>query len=190
MEIVRYRIHIPNFITLLRLLLVVPYVLSFYYHQYHTAFYIFIIAAISDYLDGYLARKFNWRTWIGAILDPLSDKFLVTVSFFMLWQTNILPTYLCVIVILRDVALLFGSMVLLILTKTLNTTPSFISKVNTCLQLAIVIFTLMDITWLPINNYFKQFLYITTFMTCIASGIIYLKLAIERVAASYNQIKS
>ena len=75
---------IPNFLTITRIFLVLPFLLCLMHQEFLHAFYIFIIAGFTDGLDGRLARSFAWQSHLGAIIDPLADKILITVSFIAL----------------------------------------------------------------------------------------------------------
>ena len=77
---------IPNVITICRILIIFPTLWLLYFDQYKDALVLLIIAGLSDALDGYLARAFNWKTRLGSIMDPIADKFLIASSFLVLLE--------------------------------------------------------------------------------------------------------
>ncbi|MFZ5569722.1 MAG: CDP-alcohol phosphatidyltransferase family protein [Thermodesulfobacteriota bacterium] len=125
---------IPNIITLIRLLLIPVFIITMQNHGFTWALSLFAVAAISDALDGFLARMLNQRTSIGAMIDPIADKLLVVSAFTCLSIMGITPSWLTVIVISRDVVILLGYGVLRASDVRIAVKPSIISKCNTCLQ--------------------------------------------------------
>ncbi|HAT9653444.1 TPA: CDP-alcohol phosphatidyltransferase family protein, partial [Legionella pneumophila subsp. pneumophila] len=100
--------HIPNTLTLLRLVLIAPFLMYLFHHEYVKAFYIFIAAGLTDGLDGWLARHFQWQSFFGSFVDPLADKLLVASSFISLALLNSLPWWLVLLVFLRDFTISMG----------------------------------------------------------------------------------
>jgi cardiolipin synthase len=145
-------IGLPNYITLLRLL-VIP-VISFFYlrEHYGWALVLLIFAGISDLVDGALARFLKQRTKLGAILDPAADKFLMLVSFLTLAWVHQVPIWLVLLVILRDVYIVFGVTFLKFTCKKLYIRPTYLSKMNTFFQL-LFIFLSMTQTYLKNASY-------------------------------------
>src|SRR5688572_16433351 len=94
---------IPNAITIARLVVSLPLLWLLMTEQFLQAFWLAVIAGSSDALDGFLARRFHWRSVLGGILDPIADKLLISVCFFGLWWTGHLPTWLVLVVLIRDV---------------------------------------------------------------------------------------
>jgi cardiolipin synthase len=119
--------------------LVVPFTLK---KDFGLAIVIFAIAAISDFLDGYIARKFKIVSKIGAMLDPLADKVLITASYALLAWINLIPLYVAAIVIARDVIILFVILVNRIFKVNLEIHPLMSSKINTTFQLIFVLLVL------------------------------------------------
>ena len=130
---------IPNAISIMRIFLIAPIILLFINDQYGWALFLFVVASLSDGLDGYIAKKYDWNTRLGAFLDPAGDKLLVAWSFGTLAFLGQVPVWLAVIVILRDVLIVAGSFMYHYLVRRLEGDPTFISKLNTGLEFAFLI---------------------------------------------------
>jgi cardiolipin synthase len=104
--------NVPNFLTILRILSIPVFVIFLLYDHFFVALLIFIGAGITDGLDGWIARVFNQRTTIGSYLDPIADKLILLTSFIVLAVLGIIPSWLTVIVIARDVIILLGVLIL------------------------------------------------------------------------------
>jgi cardiolipin synthase len=133
---------IPNAICVARILLVAPIVASLIAGHYRAALLLFIVAGGSDGLDGFLAKRFDWRTRLGSLLDPLADKLLVIAVFVTLTSLELVPVLLAAIVVLRDAIILTGAAVYQWLVEPVRGEPTKISKLNTACQLAFVVFTI------------------------------------------------
>jgi cardiolipin synthase len=130
---------IPNAISIMRILLIAPIILLFVYGEFGWALGLFVVASLSDSLDGYIAKKYDWNTRLGAFLDPAGDKLLVAWSFGTLAFLGQIPVWLAVIVITRDVLIVAGSFMYHYLVRRLEGDPTFISKLNTGLEFAFLI---------------------------------------------------
>jgi cardiolipin synthase len=135
---------IPNAISLMRIFLIAPIILLFVYDEFGWALGLFIIASLSDGIDGYIAKKYGWDTRLGAFLDPAGDKLLVAWSFGTLAFLGHIPVWLAVIVILRDVVIVAGSFMYHYLVRRLEGDPTFISKLNTGLEFTFLIFVMFN----------------------------------------------
>lgn len=133
---------IPNFLSVLRIILTLFFVVSVINSSAGTALSIFFIAAISDFLDGYIARRFKLESVIGSVLDPLADKFLMITSYLFLGLMGLIPALLSAIVILRDIIILSVVSLCKHFKVELKFHPLYSSKVNTTLQLIYVILIL------------------------------------------------
>ncbi|HLU07181.1 MAG TPA: CDP-alcohol phosphatidyltransferase family protein [Woeseiaceae bacterium] len=133
---------LPNAISLFRIALVVPILLLIVDGRYDLALILFFIAGFSDGVDGYLAKRFNWHTRLGALLDPIADKLLVAGTFLVLVYTGHVPVWLAVLVILRDVVIVVGAAAYNFLVGPVEGEPTRISKLNTALELLFVLFVL------------------------------------------------
>jgi cardiolipin synthase len=133
---------LPNAISLLRIALVVPILTLILQGDYGWALALFVIAGFSDGLDGYLAVRFGWSSRLGGLLDPAADKLLITGMFITLAVTQLIPVWLAVMVILRDVVIVGGALAYNFIVKPVPGEPTRISKLNTALQMLFVLFVL------------------------------------------------
>jgi cardiolipin synthase (CMP-forming) len=131
--------HLPNLICLLRIVLVWPIVVSIAHAQYPLTLLLFFVAAMSDGLDGYLAKRFNWTSELGKLLDPLADKLLLVGVFLVATWYGLIPRWLTVAAVGRDVLILLGSIVFHFGWGPLEGRPMISSKINTLLQLLYVL---------------------------------------------------
>lgn len=133
-------LNIPNLLTLCRLFLIPVFLGLLSKRQFTPALYVFAIAALTDSLDGTLARWFDWRTELGAILDPFADKLLLVSAFVALTMDNVMPGWLLGVIIIRDIVIVFGYLMLSFFTgERVPVRPSYLGKAATCFQLACVI---------------------------------------------------
>jgi cardiolipin synthase len=128
--------NIPNFITIMRILLVPVTIWLLISQEFGLAFFVFILAGISDGVDGYLARRLNMHSELGAYLDPLADKALLVSVYGALGIIKILPAWLVLMVITRDVLIISGVLLAWLMDKPLVMKPLWVSKVNTVAQIA------------------------------------------------------
>jgi cardiolipin synthase (CMP-forming) len=134
--------NLPNMITLARLM-AAPVALWFIlHHRYGVAFWVFVGAGFSDALDGWIAKRWNCRTPLGALLDPAADKALIVVVYLSLWHGGHLPGLLVFLVLLRDFLIVLGYLVIQLKGAQNGVGPIYVSKVNTLVQLALVTFVL------------------------------------------------
>jgi cardiolipin synthase len=128
------RVNLPNAITIARFLLVPVVVWAIAVHQMQVAFWLFAGAALSDMLDGFLAKNFNMASEFGAHLDPLADKAMLMSIYVMLAIAGTLPLWLVIAVVSRDVMILAAIMLSWLMGKPLEIRPLFVSKANTMAQ--------------------------------------------------------
>ena len=168
--------NIPNFLSLLRIILVPVIVIFLIQGLYAKALIIFVIAGLTDALDGALARLLNKKTKLGSFLDPLADKILLSTSFISLAIFGLIPSWLAVIVISRDFIILLGLLILSMMSVTYEIKPVFVSKVTTTLQIATVFFALLlkTVTYDKISYDWIMILSWLTASFTIISGLIYI----------------
>lgn len=126
----------------MRIVLVAPILYLIAKDAYSTALLLFMVAGVSDVLDGLLARRFDWQSRIGALLDPLADKLLIAGSFAALFLVGLLPLWLAAVVIGRDILIVGGATFYNFLIKPVEGEPTRISKLNTFLELLLVLMVL------------------------------------------------
>lgn len=142
---------IPNIITILRILLVAPIMVSLARGEYMVVLGLFAVAGLSDGVDGFLARHYHWQTPLGALLDPLADKLMLVGVYLVLGWAGLLPVWLVVLVVLRDVVIISGALAYRQRCKNLTMEPTWISKANTLFQilLGLVVILVSTGTALP-----------------------------------------
>jgi cardiolipin synthase len=165
--------HIPNLITGLRILLVAPFLWTLLREQYDLALLLFVVAGVSDALDGFLAKYFGWTSEIGGILDPIADKLLLMGAILALGWLNELPIWLVALVILRDLIIISGAISYHFLIERLAAAPLIISKFNTLLQLILVCAMIIHYGMIPLPIWLLTALIHLTALTTIWSGAAY-----------------
>jgi cardiolipin synthase (CMP-forming) len=188
-----------NKITIVRIAMIPAFVLMAIYYgqsiqrgaplewQRFTAIIIFLVAAVSDGLDGYVARRYNQRSTLGAILDPIADKGLLLSAIITLSISNWseidpdygrFPAWFPVLVITRDVVILFGSAVLHVLVGKVRVKPSWTGKVATVLQMAAIAWVMLQLRFLPLF-----YIVIAAGLFTLVSGVIYVMDGIRQLQA-------
>jgi cardiolipin synthase len=137
-------ISIPNILTLVRILLTPVFVILLLKDMFSTALLVFAVAGISDGLDGLIARYMNQRTALGSYLDPAADKLLLTSAFTAMAVLGIIPAWLMVIVVTRDVIIVLGLAILTLTEKKYEINPTLVSKCTTTIQLLMIFVSLYD----------------------------------------------
>ena len=135
--------NIPNLICLARIVLVIPIIRSLWQEQFMLSLLLIIIAGLSDILDGYLAKKNNWRSYLGSVLDPAADKILLVSLFLTLQSMDLIPLWLTLTVVIRDLMIVFGLSLYRYFVGVPQPKPTRISKINTTLQLVFIIFVIL-----------------------------------------------
>jgi cardiolipin synthase len=137
----------PNQLTLLRLVFI-PFIAGAVLEsQYGLALALFVLAGLSDGLDGLLARKMNQRTMLGQYLDPIADKLLLSTMFLVLSSTHHVPWRITLLVFSRDIGILLVSALLYMTTSLRNFAPSIFGKANTVAQIAAILLVLAENIW-------------------------------------------
>lgn len=164
---------LPNLISGMRILLVLPTVWALLHEQYGTALFLFFVAGVSDALDGYLAKRFDWTSRLGSILDPLADKSLLVSCYLVLGWQGWLPLWLVLAVLVRDLVIVLGAAAYHLLVGSVEMAPSLVSKVNTVLQIVLVLMVIAALGVLPIpQELVTATIYLTATAT-VLSGIDY-----------------
>lgn len=171
-------INIPNILTVIRILLTPLFVIFLLRNLFSFALLVFTIAAISDALDGLFARYFNQHTALGAFLDPLADKLLLTSAFVSLAILKIIPGWLTVIVISRDILISLGVAIFAMTNINFEVKPSVVSKCTTVAQIATVFLALFN-PKLPDFYMIQWLLYWLTAGLTIISGLHYIYIGLN-----------
>lgn len=164
---------IPNSITLARLLLVPVLILVLKNENYQLALLIFLVAGISDALDGYIAKKYNFVSHFGAVLDPVADKLLLVSAYIMLAIIGQVPFWLVLAIVTRDLFIVGGYMVVTSLMGAVTMNPSLLSKLNTLMQILLVIAILAEKAAGQDYQLFMTVLIYIVLITTISSGVHY-----------------
>ena len=167
--------NIPNFLSLTRIILVPVFVIFLIQDEYYNALIVFVIAGLTDALDGAMARLLNAQTILGAYLDPIADKLLLSTSFVTLAILGIIPSWLTVIVISRDFIILLGIAILSLMSVAFEIKPAVIGKATTALQLGTIFFALLHkaITHGLSSNWILALFWLTALFT-VTSGLVYI----------------
>lgn len=132
-------INVPNAITLMRFALVPAIALQMLQREYGVAFVLFIVTALSDLVDGMIARHWNLRTRFGAVADPLADKLVMLTVTLLLTLQQGLPWWFALAVVLRDGLIVGGALAYHLLIQPVEMAPSRISKLNTALEFLLLL---------------------------------------------------
>jgi len=166
----KYFIFIPNLLSIIRIALVYPILNNIYLGNFKISIVFFLVASLTDALDGFLARKMNWQTELGQILDPVADKLLLSGTIFILWLNNFIPFYIFVIFISRDVAILTGAAIQMSIIESDTPAPNLLGKLTTSLQIVYIsLIFLNEIFGLHITFNFLDILiiFITLLSLCV-----------------------
>ena len=164
---------IPNIISFLRLLITVPVIWALLEEEFLIALILFFVAGVSDGVDGFLAKRMHWQSRLGGLLDPLADKALLVSSILCLGGLGVLPSWLVALVILRDVIIVTGALVYSMQIEQLNAEPSLISKLNTFLQIVLVLVFVVNHGLYPLPVWMLDGLIWSVAVTTGLSGIAY-----------------
>src|SRR6187431_2775729 len=176
--------HLPNFICLVRIALIWPTIDALYSADYWTALALVFVCAVSDGLDGWLAKRFNWTSHLGKILDPLADKLLLVSLFLTAAWMNLVPWWLTAIVVARDVMIGGGAVIYRLWFGPLHGRPTILSKINTGMQLAVVLAAILGAaSGLPTPEMVLALAWLTL-VTTIISGADYLSAFTRRALAT------
>ena len=172
----------PNQLTLLRMIFLPFIVISLLKHDYTWALALFVLAGLSDGLDGLLARTLHQQTLLGQYLDPIADKLLMSTMFLVLSIERLIPWKYTVVVFSRDISILLISGVLFMITSLRNFRPSIFGKANTFAQVAAIFFVMLLLiepvrwVWIARTTFLKE-----TFFFTIISAVHYALLVPQRL---------
>jgi cardiolipin synthase (CMP-forming) len=175
--------HIPNALCVLRILLVVPVVWLLMEAEYRLTLWLFAFAAATDGLDGFLAKRFNWTSELGKILDPLADKILLVGVFITLAFLGLVPAWLAVVAVARDVTITIGAITYNRLYGDLQGRPTAVSKLNTLCQILYLLLVVASqaaaVSAEPLVTILGALVFVTTVVSGIDYVITYTRKAIE-----------
>ncbi|MEO6391237.1 MAG: CDP-alcohol phosphatidyltransferase family protein [Pyrinomonadaceae bacterium] len=173
---------IPNLLTIFRMALVPVFVSLLYYQRFFIALLVFVVAGVTDGLDGLFARLFDQRSQLGTVLDPIADKLLMTASFVTLSLPAIIPLgsrhlpvpfWVTAAVISRDIFIIVGAAAINIMTGFRTFRPSWLGKLSTTIQIFGVTFILVAASFPALKGFYLPTVYTIVFAFALFSGIHY-----------------
>ncbi len=165
--------HLPNLITAGRVLLVPPTIGLMLHEEFALGLALFLVAGVSDGLDGYLAKRYGWVSRVGGLLDPIADKVLLISCYLALGWLGQIPAWLVVAVLARDVMIVVGALMYLYLIDMLESSPSLISKTNTFAQIVLIIVVLFDAGLYSLPAPVLDGVFYGVLLTTLLSGLTY-----------------
>ncbi|MCV3210245.1 CDP-alcohol phosphatidyltransferase family protein [Mesorhizobium sp. YC-39] len=165
---------IPNLITIMRLVLVPAVVLAMLNMRWDWAFAGFLIAGISDGVDGFIARHFNQQSQLGAYLDPMADKLLLVSVFVVMGFIGELPLWLVVMMVSRDALIVFAVLLSSVMSHPVEMKPLFVSKANTAIQIVLAAVVLGELAFGIQLDPLRPALIILSGVLTVASAAAYL----------------
>ncbi len=160
--------NLPNLLSLFRLFFTIFFIALVSYEQYRLALAVFVLQALSDLFDGFLARRMGAKTNLGAYLDPIADKVMLAASYLALGFYTLIPFWLVAIVLLRDIVITLGFLFLSKRAAIVGPVPTLLSKATTVFQMLTVVYVL----WSAERALDTLFFYATALFTA-ASGLQY-----------------
>lgn len=164
---------LPNILTLIRFALILPFALALHQGQFLFALLLFMLAAISDGADGFLARRFGWFSRFGAIADPLADKALLVTSYAVMAVVGLVPAWLLVVIVVRDLVIVTGGLAYHLLIGRYRVSPSWLGKLNTFVQILFVVLVMATHAGLPLPEAVQPAGVIAVAVAAIVSGLHY-----------------
>ena len=176
-------ITLPNLLTMFRMVLIPVFVSFLFYQKFGWALIVFMLAGVTDGLDGLLARRFNQKSQLGTILDPIADKLLLVTSFIVLSLPTIspqplprhfpVPFWVTAAVISRDVFIIVGAVAINIVTGFRRFRPSWLGKISTFVQILSIALILVAASFPALSGYLPT-VYTTVFGFAVLSGVHYI----------------
>ena len=166
--------NIPNLLTLLRMCAAPVLILFLMDRNYGVGTLLFLVAGITDALDGWFAKRFDCVTRLGTILDPIADKMLIITAYIVLALLGDIPLWVVLIVSFRDLGIVGGYLILQTIHDEMPPQPSLLSKLNTLAQITFVLTVMTnEIDWVPLSSMVDIFLWLVA-VTTLVSGFHYI----------------
>lgn len=175
-----FRVNLPNLLTMLRILMIPLFVYLLVYDFTVWALGVFVVAGLTDALDGAVARMSGQQTELGKYLDPIADKLLITTAFVALAMLALIPYWMLIIVISRDVILLLGTVVMHVTQGGFDIAPSMLGKVTTAAQLLLIVMVLSALVGMNTEPYMDGAMWMVAAVT-VTSGLHYLFRGVRRL---------
>jgi cardiolipin synthase len=173
---------VPNLLTFLRMALIPLFASLLFYGYSGWALFIFVVAGVSDGIDGFVARRFNQESELGTILDPIADKLLMTTAFIILTLPNVFPPtrhlpvpfWVMAAVIGRDVLIIAVAAAIFIITDFRGFKPSWLGKASTLVQVVAVVLILLAAIFHSLQSFYLPTVYTTVTAFAFFSGFHYI----------------
>jgi len=167
-------LNIPNALTTLRIILIPVFVGALVYKKNDYALIIFIFAAVTDFFDGLIARMRNQQTKLGGFLDPVADKFLLVTTFVLFAVYGLVPKWLSITVISRDIIIVTGWLMLYLISHRTRIEPTILGKLANAFQLILLAYILLELNLRDAGLPEPDILIIITAVLTVSSGIHYI----------------
>ncbi len=164
---------LPNLITILRVLLIPVVAFLLLDHDYRLAFAVFLAAAVGDWLDGFLARRLNQISQLGAVLDPVADKMTMMITAMLLAAQGMLPIWLAVVIVMRDAIIVIGAVAYRFVVGHIEMAPTRLSKANTFLEFGVLVLVMAQAGQLVAVSGWLLPLFVLLFASVLVSGAHY-----------------
>lgn len=164
--------NVPNLLSIFRFFVTFYFIYAVYNGRLRLALYLFLIQGISDLLDGFIARVMSKKTELGAYLDPIADKTMLVSAFIMLYVIEVIPGWLTLLVLARDVVIALGFLVLYRIAGNIRPKPTVFGKITTACQIATILFVLWSADK-PFLRVYDMAFFVATAVFTIISGIHY-----------------
>lgn len=164
---------LPNIISTLRLAAVVPVIYLLVIEAYGWALLLFALAGLSDGIDGFLAKHYGWQSTLGGVLDPLADKALLISCYLVLGAMGLIPLWLTLAVVFRDLVIVCGGVLYHYLVEDVQASPTMLSKLNTVVQITLLIAVIADAGPLTLTAPLITGLTWVCLTTTVLSGLMY-----------------
>ena len=191
---------VPNLLTVFRMVLIPVFVSLLFYHRFLWALAVFVLAGLTDGLDGLLARRFGQQSQLGTVLDPIADKLMLVTAFIVLSMRSIFPQplpshlpvpfWVTVAVISRDVFIIVGAAAINMTTGFRGFRPSWLGKVNTTIQIGGIAAIMFAPSVPRYTGYYLPSVYAAVFTMAILSGLHYIFFASKLMNEDRKQVSS
>ena len=178
--------HLPNFLTIVRMLLVVPFVIVLYNGHYLSALTLLFVAGVTDGLDGFLARQFGWYSWFGSVADPIADKLLLVASYVVLGMLGHIPIELTYLVVGRDALIFSGAGLYWFFVGRFEGRPTLLGKLCTFVMIVQGLLVLTSLALFEMPSLLLTAGNAVVAVLCVVSGVHYVYIGIMEI----NAIKS
>ncbi|MFN2515061.1 MAG: CDP-alcohol phosphatidyltransferase family protein [Pyrinomonadaceae bacterium] len=191
---------VPNLLTVFRMVLIPVFVTLLFYQRFVWALAVFVIAGLTDGLDGLLARRFSQQSQLGTILDPIADKLMLVTAFIVLSMRSVFPQpvpshlpvpfWVTVAVISRDVFIIVGAAAINIMTGFRGFRPSWLGKINTNVQIGAIAAIMFAASMPYYTGYYLPTVYAAVFVLAVLSGLHYIFFASKLMNEDRKQAPS